>query len=178
MQSFPYVGSFNGHMKKITNILTHPAEPLLITASLDSTIRFWRIDTFQETYRFDVMDTLLNIFIINSRKLYYASPRSLCLLDFNYFHSLFALIGTKITAQELISPRDKPSRIMVVGDDGGVRIVSPTHGNILTILFPIITHKPVDYTHDSIEERIYILLQNGGVMVMSTKSNPCRYATI
>lgn len=176
MHSFPYVGSFNGHMKRIINILSHPAEPLLITSSEDSTIRFWRIETFHETYRFDVLDTILDVFIVNARKFYYSSPKSLCLLDFNYFHSIFALIGTKITAMHRISPMKKPSRILIVGDDGGVRVVSPTHGNILTMVFPIITHKSVAHIHDSVEERIYILLKNGGVMVTSTKSNPCRFA--
>jgi len=175
MNSFPYVGCFDGHLKRIVSILHHPNEPLLITASVDSTIRFWRIETFQETYRFDVLDTLTGLYLVGARKFYYTSPSYICLLDFNYFHSIFTLVGAKCTVIEKFSPcPNKPSRIMIVGDDGGVRIVSPTHGNILTMLFPIVTHKPVAYIHDPLEHRIYILLHDGDVLVVSSKTNPCR----
>lgn len=176
MKSFPYVDCFTGHLKKIVRILAHPNEPLLITASEDSTIRFWRIETFQETYRFDVLDTIHDLCMVGPRKFYFTSSRYVCLLDFNYFHSIFTLVGSKCTSITRFAPSaDVPSRVLVVGDDGGVRIVSPTHGNILTMLFPVVTHKPIAYTHDPLEHRIYVLLQNGGIMVISTKTNPCRY---
>ena len=67
-----------------------------------------------------------------------------------------------------------PSRIFLIAEDGGARIISPTHGNILTMLFPIVTHKPISYVHDPLEEKVYVLLEEGDVMVVSTKTNPCR----
>ena len=174
MNSFPFVGSCTGHRKKILSLAMHPKEHLLISASDDSTIRFWRIETFHETYRFDILDTITGICLINAKKLYYTSKSSICLLDLNLFHSLFTLVGSKVTEINWIKSYIKPPRILVIAEDGGARIISPTHGNILTMIFPIVTHKPIAYQHDPITENVFVLLDDGGVMVVSTKTNPCR----
>ena len=174
MHSYPYVGCFRGHLKKILGLAIHPKEQLLLSASEDSTIRLWRIETFNETYRFDIMDSIETMTLINPKTLFYSSKKSLCILDLNMFHSLFTLIGSKIKSMTAIHMEYNPSRIFLIAEDGGARIISPTHGNILTTLFPIVTHKPISYVHDALEEKIYVLLEEGDVMVVSTKTNPCR----
>ena len=174
MNSFPYVGCFNGHANSIISLSIHPTDQLLISASTDSTIRFWRIETFHETYRYDVLDMLKDVQLVNAKRLYYATSNRMQLLEFNIFHTLFTLIGSRIKRISRVYTSAKPTRIFLIGEDGGARIVSPIHGNILTTAFPIITHKPITYHHDPIEERIYVLLEDGDVMVISTKSNPCK----
>ena len=175
MNTCPYVGYFSGHTAKIIKLDIHPREDILISASEDSTIRLWRFETFRETHRFDVTDSIREVFLINSRLLYYTSKFSLHLLDLNLFHSLFTIIGSDLNKIQRIKSFSKPSRILATAEDGGVRIISPAHGDILTMLFPVVTHKVVSYHHDPIEEMLYVLLkEDKGVMLMSTQTNPCR----
>lgn len=175
MSSYPYVGCFKGHMKRIIKLYIHPTEQLLISSSEDSTIRLWRMETFHETYRFDVFDSIVNMTLVNPKTLIYTSQTSICILDLNLFHSLFTLIGSPVTDINLVDPSFKTSRVLLVAADGGARVISPVHGNILTMVFPVVTHKPILYKHDPVEERVYVLLEEGSVMVISTKTNPCRY---
>ena len=67
MHSYPYVGCFSGHLKKILGLAIHPKEQLLLSASEDSTIRLWRIETFNETYRFDIMDSIETMTLVNPK---------------------------------------------------------------------------------------------------------------
>ncbi|XP_065669261.1 uncharacterized protein LOC100211484 isoform X13 [Hydra vulgaris] len=182
MKTCPYVGCFNGHTAKVIKLDVHPCEDILISASEDSTIRLWRFETFQETHRFDAADSIGQVFLINSRLLYYTSKFSLHILDINLFHTLFTVVGSDINKVQIVKPckalsndYNHMSRILVTADDGGVRIVSPVHGNVLTMLFPIVSHKVVSYHHDPIEEMLYALLkEEQGILLISTLTNPCR----
>ncbi|XP_065684948.1 uncharacterized protein LOC100211484 isoform X2 [Hydra vulgaris] len=182
MKTCPYVGCFNGHTAKVIKLDVHPCEDILISASEDSTIRLWRFETFQETHRFDSADSIGQVFLINSRLLYYTSKFSLHILDINLFHTLFTVVGSNLNKVQRVKPSkvlsndyNQVSRILVTADDGGVRIVSPVHGNILTMLFPIVSHKVISYHHDPIEEILYALLkEEQGILLISTLTNPCR----
>ena len=63
----------------------------------------------------------------------------------------------------------------VAAGDGSVRLISPVHGGVVTMMFPIMDHRLVDVFHDIGAKVIYALLENGSVMVFSTHTNPCRY---
>lgn len=174
MKSFPYVGCFSGHMKKIVSLFMHPTENILISASEDSTVRFWRMETFQETYRYDVLEALFHAFLANSKTLCYTSKNSIHVLDLHSFHFLFTLVGSRIVKTYLSQSEGRASRIMVLAEDEGIRLISPVHGLIVTMMFPVVTHKPIAYAHDLSEEKVYVLLEDGGVMVKCTTTNPCR----
>ena len=173
MGSFPYVATLHGHMKGITSLNIHPTESILISSSEDATIRMWRLETFRETYRFDLMEPALDVHL-HSTEICFTFKQSVQISQINSFHSLFTLIGSKATMIKRIKTGQSPSRIIVEGEDGGLRIVSPVHGNILTMVFPIITHKVIQMVHDPIEEGVYALLDDGNVLAISSKSNPCR----
>lgn len=174
MRSFPYVGSFRGHTAMIIYLTIHPSDNLLISASTDSTIRLWRIETFHEMYRYSVIDSLRNVVLVNATRLFYATSARIQVLELNIPHTLFTLIGSKIHHIQRIRSVRRPPRIFVLGEDGGARIISPVHGNILTTAFPIITHKPVSFLHNPIEDQIYVLLEDGSIMVICTETNPCK----
>ena len=47
---FSLIHSFPGHTAEVTCMMMHPTTPILFSASLDSTIRMWRLDNMELVY--------------------------------------------------------------------------------------------------------------------------------
>ena len=159
------------------HLCTHWYEPLLFSSSADDTIRIWNIETFSETYRFHVHEPILYFKLIGPDSILYTTNHTTTVCELSLFYSLFSSIGTHALRLFRVSVSGLPSRIMYIGKDGGVRTVSPVHGNIINMAFPIIGHRLVDVLHDPRGNASYACLDNGNIMVFSTETNPCRFAS-
>ena len=69
MHSYPSVGCFKGHVRMIVSLQIHPSEPILISAAEDCSIRMWRLETFQETYRLSIMEPVLGVHMSTSHEI-------------------------------------------------------------------------------------------------------------
>lgn len=56
--SFALVHTFVGHAKAITALLHHPREGLILSASLDCTLRVWNLDTLEEEYHLQTSEPI------------------------------------------------------------------------------------------------------------------------
>ena len=73
-----------------------------------------------------------------------------------------------------------PPRWVVMTEDSVIRLVSTLHGGVITTLLPLATStgavdRVVDMVHDIINEKIFVAIRSGKVVVYDTQSNPCRY---
>ena len=158
----------------MTTLAIHRTNPLLFSTSDDQTIRIWSIETFTETYRFNTLEPILSFKLIGPARLFYSTKHHIKIWELNLFYNLFSLVGSRPLRLTRVSSKVKPSRVLFFGEDGGVRLISPVHGSILTMIFPIINYVLIDVLHDPCEEINYMLLDDGRVMVFSTETNPCR----
>ncbi len=169
-----FMFTFVGHSKETSHLATHPTEPLLFSSSADQTIRIWNIETFLETYRFNAQEPILSFKLIGPSTIIYSTVHHIKAWELNLFYTLFTNVGARALRLSRVCGKELPSRIMYLGCDGGVRLISPVHGSVLNMTFPIINHQLVDVLHDARTNVMYALLDNGNVMVFSTETNPCR----
>ena len=166
---------FPGHTKTILQLFIHWNEPLLFSSSADGSIRIWSIDTFFEIYRFDVHEPIFNFKLIGVDSFLFTTSNAVTVSKLSLFYKLFSSIGSEALWISRASINGLPARIVYVGRDGAVRLVSPVHGKTITITFPIVGHELIDIVHDPRGNTNYAHLDNGDIMVFSTKTSPCRF---
>ena len=164
-----------GHTKAILQLSIHWKEPLLFSSSVDGSIRIWSIDTFSEIYRFDVHEPIFNFKLIGVDSFLFTTRNAVTVSKLCLFYKLFSSVGAYALWISRVSISGLPSRIVYVGRDGAVRLISPVHGKTITMTFPIIGHELKDVVHDPRGNTNYAYLNNGDIMVFSTKTNPCRF---
>ncbi|XP_068741933.1 WD repeat-containing protein 87-like [Montipora capricornis] len=175
LHSFPMVTQFLGHTAAITKLLVHPKEPLLISSSLDKTIRVWNFETGTQTFRLETGEEIVEMELLSCDLLYYHSHHHLKIWSLNLFHSLFANLSSRIKRWARVKSPEYPARVLLHSEDGGVRLLSPVHGSELTTVLPITTMSAdiVDVAHDPRQEKIYLVLSTREVLVFESDTNPC-----
>ena len=168
--------SFPGHCKAITALEVDKARHLLISSSIDKTIRLWSLETFAQTYVLETGEEVHYMELMTSQRLFYRSHKHIRVWNMNHFHSLFTMLGFEIATFRRVVSEGLPTRLLLHGKDGAIRIVCPTDGIIITTMFPLetIPHCIVDYAYNPREERLYVVLSSGAILVFDTRTNPCR----
>ena len=153
----------------------HPNDPLLISSSLDKTIRLWNLDTCTQTFRLETGEEIIEMELLSGDLLYYHSRHHVKIWSLNLFHSLFTSLSSRIRKWKRVTSPGYPARVLLHAEDGGVRLVSPVHGYELTTVLPITTMTAdiVDVVHDPRQEKIYLVLSTREVLVFESDTNPC-----
>ena len=164
-----------GHTAEITKLLVHPSEPLLVSSSLDKTIRIWNFDTCAQTFKLETVEEIIDMELLSNDLLYYRSDHHVKIWSLNLFHSLFTVLSSRIRRWSRVKSPGYPARLLVHAEDGGVRLVSPVHGYELTTVLPITTMTAdiVDVAHNPRQEKIYLVLSTREVLVFESDTNPC-----
>ncbi|XP_070570863.1 WD repeat-containing protein 87-like [Ptychodera flava] len=171
---FSIVHEFIGHYDRITGLIVHPSDPLLLSSSKDGTIRIWRLDTFEQTFRLDIGEKIYGMKIASTEQLYFHTLRDIKILNFNQFHHIFTPIQSCIHKLTRVTSLGKPSRILCVAEDGSVRLLSSISGSVLTIIYPMATYQVLtDIVYDPRKCQIYTALATGEVLVFDASTNPC-----
>ena len=149
---------------------------LVISSSTDKTIRLWCLETFKQTYVLETGEEVHHMGLMTSRRLFYQSHEHIRVWNLNHFHTLFTMLGFEIVTSRRVVSRGFPTRLLLHGKDGAIRIVSPSDGTIITTMFPLDTLSEgiVDYAYNPREDKLYVVLSSGAILVFSTRTNPCR----
>ena len=105
----------------------------------------------------------------------YTTSQAVIYSKLSLCYRLLSNIGTPARWISRFSMAGQQSRMVYVGSDGAVRLVSPINGKTISIIYPIIEHDMINTVHDPQEDASYSSLSNGNVMVFSTATNPCRF---
>eukprot|EP00794_Sanderia_malayensis_P019056 gene19056-20970_t len=140
---------------------------------MGETIRIWNIETFLETYRFNAQEPVTGFKLTGPTSILYSTVREIKVWHLNLFYTLFTNVGARALRLSRVSAEGLPNRIIYIAADGGIRLISPVHGSVLSMTFPIINHYVIDGLHDVRANAMYVLLSSGNVMVFSTETNPC-----
>jgi WD40 repeat protein len=168
--------SFPGHCNAITALEVDIPHHLVISSSTDKTIRFWCLETFAQTYVLETGEEVHHMELMTLRRLFYQSHEHIRVWNLNHFHTLFTVLGFEIVTSRRVVSRGFPTRLLLQGKDGAIRIVSPSDGTIITTMFPLETLPEgiVDYAYNPREDRLYVVLSSGAILVFNTRTNPCK----
>lgn len=75
--NFRSVATLIGHRLAITGVVAHTRYPMVITSSVDKSIRIWCLETFRENQRIDTAHRIQSISLSESRRFlfYYTKKR-------------------------------------------------------------------------------------------------------
>jgi hypothetical protein len=90
------VNVLSGHVKPVTSLALHPYDSLLLSSSLDGTVRIWSLETLKEVHRLNLMVPIRKVHFVNC-----AQPADL--------GSVSATTTTKQQAPSPSSPSSPPS---------------------------------------------------------------------
>ncbi|XP_071815858.1 uncharacterized protein [Apostichopus japonicus] len=177
------VHTFRGHSRAVTNVALHPeSSSLVLTSSLDGTVRVWSLDIMEEIYSI-VMSTegILWMGIIADKFLWTATPRELSIWNIDQTVHFYALARSKVTSIQVAQSDRKTSRVVAVGDDSSVRLVSMRdQRNLSTVLpppslSPLQTVLAVSYNREC--SLVYLLMNPEELWVYTMRTDPaCRTA--
>ena len=148
---------------------------MLFSLAADDTIRLWSIDKFSEMHVFHLHEPVFDMKLIGIDSVLYTTSQAAIYSKLSLFYRLLSNIGTPARWISRFSIAGQQSRMVYVGSDGAVRLVSPVNGKTISIIYPIIDHDMISTVHDPQEDASYSSLSNGNVMVFSTVTNPCRF---
>ncbi|KAJ3186036.1 WD repeat-containing protein 87 [Gaertneriomyces sp. JEL0708] len=152
---------------------TRGTVPVVISCSLDKTIRMWDFERGTCIYRLDTQQECLNLAFIKKDIFYHHSRQGIYVWNVNRHHSTFTFLRTQPTFLRRIVHPESPARILSVGQDDSIKLVSPVSGEVLSTGFPV--HKDavtLDVAYDLGNERLYSFKTNGDIAVFDTAGNP------
>ncbi|TPX57208.1 hypothetical protein PhCBS80983_g03982 [Powellomyces hirtus] len=173
-QSLP-IYSFR-HTNSISSLLLpYPTVPVVMSGSLDGSVRMWDLDRGKQTYKVNVGLDVRGLMWVGQDAIGVWGKKEVGVWSLSRVGGCFiGLSANPQTISMLHHPRH-PSRIIATLSDGSVRICSPVTGNTLTTCFPV--YKDVallDAVADMEYGAVYGILSSGevGVWDISGGMNP------
>ncbi|KAL5033244.1 hypothetical protein BDV3_000251 [Batrachochytrium dendrobatidis] len=172
---------FHEHFNAITGLLlvekgceaSPGSVPVLLSSSLDATIRMWNFETGQSLYRLDTNLPCLGIAFIKSNHFYHYTKADIQLWNINRYQLTFAFFRSTPFIIKRVTHPTKPARILTAVADGSLKMISPVSGIVIGTGFPI--HKDTqtkDVAWNMNSENLYSFNTNGDIVVYSCNANP------
>jgi WD40 repeat protein len=108
---------FNSHKRAITDIQPHSQSSLVMTTSLDMTLRVWNMRTLQETYKLDLGIAPLGVQLMDHSHVYLWSRESVAISALNqvskyyasykYYNLFHSGIKVQFTDQRIVSGQER-----------------------------------------------------------------------
>ncbi|CAD5122796.1 DgyrCDS11202 [Dimorphilus gyrociliatus] len=170
---------FVGHESSILSLALYPYGPLILSSSMDNTIRVWSLETCDEVDLVRTkepalsLQTSLNEDIISSR-----SRRHVDLWKVQNVHMLHTTIGHRVACIKATDHPDHPLRCILLCRDNSVRVTCPSNGNVLTTLLMSRKNRLVDAVYAIDDEIMFATFANGDIVKADTTTNPARILDI
>ena len=172
----------NGHFQGITGLLLNPfsisvsatskLSPLLLSSSLDGSIRQWNLDTGLCNYILETGSECMGIKWLKGEHFATFSTTKLNIWDLNHYYWTFSFLKIPVIYMKRYS-KSKGGRILAVTQDFSIRLICPVSGSVLCLAFPPISDNSLKkVVYDSIGEELFALLNDGSIIVISTSTNP------
>ncbi|KAI9102055.1 hypothetical protein DFS34DRAFT_647837 [Phlyctochytrium arcticum] len=165
---------FTSHTKPVTALALYPHAPMIISSSLDYTVRMFSLKTFKEVYCLHLKDKPQDLHVMDDTQLFIRTMNSVQIWGLNHINSVFSSLSSRVKDLRRIKTPGKPARLLVRTEDGVIRFISPVNGKAITTALPLLeTDNVMDLTVCAKIERMYLMLENGEIWVIATNFNPC-----
>nr|XP_039256457.1 WD repeat-containing protein 97-like isoform X1 [Styela clava] len=180
---------FVGHHGPVQALSLYPLGPYFMSASYDSTIRLWSLETYDEVDLLETDEPNEGMSTVPELgHLFSYSSYMVDLWTISHIHQMFTSVGHDVFNMESISLSAKiPERVLTQSTDNIVRIISPTNGSVLTSLVPFqsfpssktksntehsVKGNLVDAVYCVPRETVYAAYSDGSLVKAWTASNP------
>ncbi|KAI8511694.1 hypothetical protein Bbelb_107940 [Branchiostoma belcheri] len=173
---------FRGHSRGVTQLVLHPAtSALVLTSSLDGTVKMWSLDTMDIIYSLSLhKEGIQWMGLTNDNLLYCASPRRISTWFLNHVVDFWAHARCRARSLTVVPATGKSKRVMLVGDDSSVRLFSRKERKNLSTVLPPPSISPFQQVECVAYNRTYnmafLLINPWEIWAYTTKSDPaCRH---
>lgn len=163
---------FVGHTSDITAIHRHPWEGLILTASLDETIRVWNLETLDIVYSVDAGSPVRSLVQLPSHLLFMTLGKSEAhIWRIQHLHAHFAKVGQYVSRIHRIESINTPARLAIQTKRNSLVFASPVSGRVITEirLPPDQALEVSQMCFSSSLDTALILLSTGALQVWSRK---------
>ncbi|KAI8809581.1 hypothetical protein BJ742DRAFT_229573 [Cladochytrium replicatum] len=168
------VHEFSSHTKPVTALALYPFGPIVMSCSLDMTVRMYNLKTFREVYCLHLRETPLTMQVMDETQLCIHSHHSVTVWDFNHINTTFLAVNSGVRQLQYIKSSKLPPRVLARTEDGIIRLISPVSGKPLTTSLPLVEADSVsNMSYCPRIDMMYMMMDNGEVWIVSTQSNPC-----
>ncbi|XP_063686091.1 WD repeat-containing protein 97-like [Bolinopsis microptera] len=172
--------TFTSHSKAVTSVLMHPQSDLImVSASLDKSVRLWNLETFEEIYKLQVCEHGIQwVGLTRDNYLYCGTSRDLSVWSINFLAHFFS--QTRVPVSK-ISPvmhcnTKKTPRVVVLGEDSSVRLLSALSGKGISTILPPPDISPLNKILDVSYSRyyglIFLLIDSLTIWVYTSRTDP------
>ncbi|KAJ3030775.1 hypothetical protein HK097_005581, partial [Rhizophlyctis rosea] len=137
--SLPAAASTPSTPSRASTRQSRGAPPLMLSCSLDGTIRMWNLETGHCMYRLETSSECLGMGWMKRDTFYHFERGGVWVWGLNRFWSCFAYFRSSVTHIRRIESPHTPARILTVTEDGSIRLLSPVTGTVLATGFPVIS---------------------------------------
>ncbi|XP_078595948.1 uncharacterized protein LOC144873010 [Branchiostoma floridae x Branchiostoma japonicum] len=173
---------FRGHSRGVTQLVLHPAtSALVLTSSLDGTVKMWSLDTMDIVYSLSLhKEGIQWMGLTNDNLLYCASPRRISTWYLNHVVDFWAHARCRARSLTVVPATGKSKRVMLVGDDSSVRLFSRKERKNLSTVLPPPSISPFQQVecvaYSRIHNMAFLLINPWEIWAYTTKSDPaCRH---
>ncbi|KAJ3302866.1 WD repeat-containing protein 87 [Kappamyces sp. JEL0829] len=146
--------------------------PILVSSSLDATIRMWNFENGQSIYRIETGLPCLGLNLIKKNIFYHYTESSIQLWNVNRYQYTYSSVLSRTTILKRVQYKHC-ARIIAATADGSIRLISPLSGSILGTGFPTDREfQLAEVEFDFEKETLYCLNSNGSIVVYDCKVNP------
>ncbi|KAJ3333313.1 hypothetical protein HDU76_009467 [Blyttiomyces sp. JEL0837] len=168
------VHEFTNQSKTITALAIYPHGPVVIACSLDSTIRMYSLKTFKEVYCLRSRERMTGMEIMDDLQMYVLTRNAVEVWYLNHINTGFSTINTHVNTLQRYKSRNKPARVLVITEDGVIRLMSPVSGKILSTCLPLYEmEKAHDVFYCPRIDRIFVLMETNDIWIIASNLNPC-----
>lgn len=152
------------HTEIVTSIIVHPLDGnLVISASMDGTIKVISLQTHEEIYNINVFPDGVPWLKLRSNQLIYcASEKCLRLFDLNYICSFWETIRCRVKSiHQYVNGQCNNGHILVHSEDKCIRLFNRknAHKRCTILPPPEVTNKVLSFSYDKTGSVLYILFE-------------------
>ncbi|KAI8613220.1 WD40-repeat-containing domain protein [Chytriomyces sp. MP71] len=150
--------------------------PLVLSSSLDGTVRMWNIDLGVCVYRLDTLMPLLGLSITQKDAILVYGKKNMQIWSLNQNYQVFKFSRSRpILLSRHSRPHHRAPRILSAYIDGSIKLLSPFSGELLIVGYPIFKDAAtIELEYDTFHEKIYARISSGDIVVYSARSNPMK----
>ncbi|KAJ3239460.1 WD repeat-containing protein 87 [Chytriomyces hyalinus] len=177
------LNEFDHHVAAVTSVKllerhasSSKRPPIILSSSLDGTVRMWNIDLGTCLYRLDTLTPILGLSFIQKETILLHSSNVIQTWNMNQIVHKFKFSKSRpLLIRRYSRPQYRSARLLAAFSDGSLKLLSPATGELLILGFPIYKDSiTLDFEYDTVAEKVYARSSNGDVVVYSSKLNPMK----